>query len=290
VKAIRGRKALVTGAATGVGRAIALALAREGADLYLIDIDARRLEIAAVEARRHGVEVVTRICDLRQDHEIGAAVADMLARWKGLDILVNNAGIAHYGPTHLMTAAQWRDIVAVNLTAPISLVHALLPILLAQDEAHILNVSSVLGLVTQQKVAAYQATKFGLVGFSLALRAEYSGRGIGVTALCPGPARTAMLEEVESERPDKPLPLPPAWLMTTPDHIAACAIAAIHRDRRIVVVSPLAKLLWWLMRLTPGVIDWISREGWRRRRKIDVAADLAAQDCASAAPPSAKQM
>ena len=278
MKIIRGKKALVTGAASGIGRAIALALAREGADLYLVDIDAQRLQATAGEARGHCVEVVTKICNLCEPAEITATVTSLLAAWRRLDILVNNAGVAYYGPTHNMTAAQWHRVMSVNLSAPIQLVRELLPVLAAQDDAHILNVCSVFGLVTQRKVTAYQTTKFGMVGFTLALRAEYSRGGVGVTALCPGLVRTAMLEVAEKGRPDKRLPLPPAWLMTTSEHVAARAIKAIRRNHGIVVVSPFARLMWWVMRLSPGLVDWVSREAWRGRRKIDVAGDLAARD------------
>jgi 3-oxoacyl-[acyl-carrier protein] reductase len=278
MRTIRGKKAFVSGAASGIGRAIALALAREGADLYLIDIDAANLEAAASEAQHHGVAVVTQVCDLCRPEQISAAVTSVLAAWKRLDILVNNAGVAYYGPTHNMTAAQWHRVMSVNLLAPIQLVRELMPILAEQDDAHILNVCSVFGLVPQRKLTAYQTTKFGMVGFTMALRAEYARKGFGVTALCPGLVRTTMLEVAEKGRPDKRLPLPPAWLLTTPEHVAARAIAAIRRNRGIVVVSPLARLMWWAMRYCPRLVDWIGREGWRKRRKIDIAGDLLARD------------
>lgn len=278
MRMIRGKKAFVTGAASGIGRALGLALARQGADLFLVDIDGEGLRAIAEEARSHGVEVVTRVCNLREPNEISAAVVAGLATWARIDILVNNAGVAYYGPTHNMTAAQWDRVLAVNLLAPIQLVREFLPTLAALDEAHILNVCSVFGLVTQRKVTAYQTTKFGMVGLSLALRAEYGRAGVGVTALCPGLVRTSMLEVAERGRPDKRLPLPPAFLMTTAEHVADRAIAAIRRNKGIVVVSPLARLMWWTMRLAPGLVDWVSREGWRHPRRIDVAADLAARD------------
>jgi short-subunit dehydrogenase len=278
MKMIRGKRALVTGAASGIGRAIALALAREGADLYLIDIDGKMLQATACEAERHGIEIMTSVCDLSVPEQISATVARLLAGGRSLDILVNNAGIAYYGPTHNMTAEQWHRMMAVNLLAPIQLVRELMPVLAARDDVHILNVCSVFGLVTQRKVTAYQTTKFGMVGFTMGLRAEYARHGFGVTALCPGLVRTPMLEMAEKGRPDKRLPLPPAWLMTTPERVAAVAIAAIRRNKGVVVVSPLARLMWWIARLAPGLVDWVTREGWRRRGKVDIAADLKARD------------
>jgi short-subunit dehydrogenase len=266
MQAIRGKKALVTGAASGIGRALTLALAREGADLYLIDMDEAKLAVAAREAQSFGVTVATRVCDLTQSSEITVAVQSVLAGWGALNILVNNAGVAYYGATHDMTAEQWNRIILTNLLAPIQLFRELLPTLLAQDEAHIVNVCSIFGLVPLRKGAAYQASKFGLVGLSAALRAEY-GRDIGVTALCPGFVRTAMLETFATGAPGQQRHVVPAWLCTSPEKVAAATIRAIRRNKGLVVITPTAWLLWWIARLSPGLLDWVTRQGWRGRRR-----------------------
>jgi 3-oxoacyl-[acyl-carrier protein] reductase len=265
---IRGKKALVTGAASGIGRAIAIALAREGADLFLVDIDEVGLAATASKASGHGIETVTHICDLAEGGEITAMVNTLLRRWGRLHILVNNAGAAYYGPTHAMTAAQWRRILSVNLLAPIELVHKLLPTLVAQDQAHILNVCSVFGLVTLRKGAAYQTSKFGLVGLSAALRAEYSRGGFGVTALCPGFVRTTMIETFATRGANQRRRSIPSWACLSADAVAAEAIGAIRNNRGLVVVPFPARLLWWLARLSPGLVDWLTREGWRCKRKL----------------------
>src|SRR5258705_9895256 len=195
MKVIRGKKALVTGAASGIGRAIALALAREGADLFLLDIDEANLAATAREAQRAGVTAVTRVCDLAQPAEISAAVGALVAAWGRLDILVNNAGIAYYGPADAMSDAHWDRLLAINLLAPIQLTRELMPTLAGAGEAHIVNVCSFLGLVPARKMVAYQTSKFGLVGYSMAMRAEYGRASFGVTTLCPGFVRTAMVED-----------------------------------------------------------------------------------------------
>jgi short-subunit dehydrogenase len=268
MKIIRGRKALVTGAASGIGRAIALALAHEGADLYLLDIDEAALATTARAAQELGVKVESRICDLNRPSEITASVRAMMAGFGAPHILVNNAGIAYYGRTHEMSAEQWERIMAVNLLAPIQLVRELLPTLLAQDEAHILNVCSIFGLVPLRKAAAYQITKFGLVGLSAALRAEY-GRELGVTALCPGFVRTALLDTFVLGGPGQRRPVVPAWLCASPDTVARTAVRAIRAKRGTVVIGPVARLVWWAARLSPGLIDWLARRGWRgAKRKL----------------------
>jgi 3-oxoacyl-[acyl-carrier protein] reductase len=259
MKIIRGKKALVTGAGSGIGRAIALALAREGADLCLIDIDATTLNTTAHEVRECGVATVTRVCDLARSNEISAAVAFLRETWRSLNILVNNAGIAYRGATHGMSAEQWDRIIAVNLLAPIQLTRELLPMLQA-NEAHVVNVCSIFGLITTRKATAYQTTKFGLVGFTSALRTEYGGPHFGVTTLCPGFVRTAMMESVLHSEPHK---APPSWMYTSPETVAAKAVAAIYSNKGILVITPVARAGWWLTRLSPGLVDWLARRAWR---------------------------
>ena len=271
MRIIRGRKALVTGAASGIGRAIALELAREGADLFLLDINAEGLEAAAREARGHGVEVVTDICDLAEPAEISASVKRLLAAWGRLDILINNAGLSYYGETHFMTEAQWRRIMAVNLLAPIQLFRELLPTLAAADEAHVLNVCSMFGLAPWRKVAAYQTSKHGLVGFTAALSAEYRRDNFGVTALCPGFVQTALLDEMPTDGVGERRTVP-SWICATPEQVAVKAVRAIRKNRAIVVITPVAHLHWRLTRLCPSLVWWMLREGWRRRGKVSVQA------------------
>ena len=126
MKIIRKKKALVTGAASGIGRAIALALAADGADLYLVDVDGERLDLTASDARRYGGVVVTDVRDLSDPKQVTAVAGAVLSTWGQLNILVNNAGTAYYGPTHEMTKDQWDKILSLNLLTPIQLVRELL--------------------------------------------------------------------------------------------------------------------------------------------------------------------
>jgi short-subunit dehydrogenase len=257
MKVLRGKKAVVTGAASGIGRSIALALAREGVDLYLVD--AIKMDGVAREAGGYGIEVRTAHCDLAQPEQITAVVQRVLAEWGRLNILVNNAGVAHRGATHAMTADQWNRVLAVNLMAPIQLIRQFLPSL-QSNEAHILNVCSIFGLVSTRKAAAYQTSKFGLVGLSAALRAEYGSSGFGVTALCPGFVHTPMVDELDASEAEK---LPPEWMFADVDTVAAAAIRAIRRNKGIAVVTPMMRGLWLLGRLSPAFVDWLNRRGWR---------------------------
>jgi NAD(P)-dependent dehydrogenase (short-subunit alcohol dehydrogenase family) len=268
VRVIRGKKALVTGAASGIGRAIALRLAREGADLYLLDIDEAGLSSVAAAAREFGVEAIAARCDLGRAEEITAANRAMLSQWGGVDVLVNNAGVAYYGPTENMTQEQWDWLLAINLLAPVQFVQELLPILQSRPEAHIVNMASIWGLVPMGRFVAYNVSKYGLVGLSESLRAEYGRQGLGVTTVCPGFVRTSLFQSAPSGHPSGGHgPVPPRILSTTPERVAARVIKAIRRDQRMVLITPMAYGLYNLKRFFPGFLDMLQRLGRRRRIK-----------------------
>ena len=264
MRVIRGKRALVTGAASGIGRGIALALAREGVNLVLWDIDEAGLASVAEDARSFDVDVRSTRVDLTQSAEISAAMQSL---GNEIDILVNNAGVAYYGPTHRMTASQWDWLVGINLLAPIQITRELLPVLLERPEAHILNVCSISGLVAGGRFAAYHTTKFGLVGFTEAIRAEYGRRGLGVTALCPGPVRTNLYRQCASGNQEKSVPEPPQWLCATVDAVATRAIRAIRRNQRMPIVGLLAHLLWNAKWLAPGLLDFLNHLHRKKRPK-----------------------
>ncbi len=264
MKTVRGKVALVTGAASGIGRAVALALAREGAALHLLDVDEEGLADVVDEARRLGSEAVGCRCDLSRLDEVSEAVRGVLDRWGELDILVNNAGVAYYGPTERMTAEQWDWLLSVNLLAPIQICRELLPVLLSRPEAHIVNVCSIAGLVAGPRLAAYHTSKFGLVGFSEALRAEYRRQGLGVTALCPGLVRTGFFRTAVHGRRSKRPWQPPYWLCVSPETVAARVLRAIHRNHGLALVGGMAHVLWLFRRLAPRLLAFLAGLGGKK--------------------------
>jgi short-subunit dehydrogenase len=280
MKVIRGKSALVTGAASGIGRAIALRLAEEGANLYLLDIDLERLDVVAEECRGRGVKVETRRCDVSQPAQITAVVQHLLATWDGVDILVNNAGITYYGRTTAMTADHWNRLLAVNLHAPIQFVRELMPSLLKRRDAHVLNVASICGLVGLARVAAYSTSKFGLVGFSESLRHECGRMGLGVTALCPGLVDTSLFSSALRGRDVKQQKAPPKWILITPEQVANSAIRAIYRNKAVVVMQPMSRAIYFVKRFMPWLLDLAhhlrrNKQAPEIRKKVVTDADAA---------------
>jgi short-subunit dehydrogenase len=263
VRDFRGKQALITGAAGGIGRALATQLAQAGAALWLVDVDGDSLEQLATELRQNTGEVRTSVVDLTRREEIAAVADQVNTQWRGLDLLINNAGVAFYGPTHQMTESQWDRLMGINLLAPIHLTRLLLPALLSREGSHIANMCSVSGLVAGGRFNAYHTTKFGLVGFTEALRAEYGRAGLGVTAICPGPVQTNLYRDCQTGK-GNPAPEPPGWVCASSERVAKLTLRAIRGNRRMVLITPLAHLLFNLKKFLPGLIDFMNTFSKRR--------------------------
>ncbi len=253
----RGKQTLITGAAGGIGRALATQLAQAGASLWLVDVDAKALQSLADELRQITSEVRTSEVDLTQRDQIESLANAVNSEWRGLDLLINNAGVAYYGPTHLMTETQWDRLLGINLLAPIHLTRRLMPALMSREGAHVANMCSVSGLVAGGRFNAYHTSKFGLVGFTEALRAEYGGRGLGVTAICPGPVKTNLYRDCQTGRGNQ-APEPPGWLCASPERVAKLTLRAIRWNRRMILITPLAHLLFNMKKFLPGLIDFMN--------------------------------
>lgn len=267
MRTLRNKTALVTGAASGIGRAIALRLAEEGTNLFLLDIDQIGLVNIVKDVKDHRVEAIGRHCDVSDPNQIASSVAHILDRWGGIDLLVNNAGITYYGQTEHMSAEHCEKLLAINLNAPIHFTRELLPTMLERPEAHVLNIASFFGLIGTRRLSAYTASKFGLVGFSESLRAEYGRVGLGVTAICPGFVDTNLFATAPLGNDRQQQKTPPSWMLTTPEKIAARAIKAVYRNQAQVVMQPYAKLAYLGKRLVPGLYDWANHLSRKRSKQ-----------------------
>ncbi len=264
VRRLAGKHAIVTGAASGIGRAITLELARQKCHLFLIDIDSAGLDEVAEDAIACGVQVSRCAVDLADPRQISDALRRVVGQWKQIDILVNNAGICFCGGSTNMKPEQWDRLMSVNLLAPVQITRELLPYLLSRPRSHIINVASMYGLFATSRCTAYHTTKFGLVGFSEALRAEYKRFGLGVTTLCPGFVKTKLLTSMHNQDARAQQGLP-AWLSTTPHTVARRAVQAIRWNRSLVVISPFAKFGYFCKRLSPGLLAAFVSMGRRKR-------------------------
>ena len=181
--------AVVTGAAQGIGRQVAEALAGEGYALALTDLRAPAETLEAV--RGHGAEALTAVGDVTSQADVAALAEQVSRQFGGAGVLVNNAGISLLAPAEQTTPAQWRRLL-VNLTGPFLLCQQFTAMMLGAGSGSIVNIASIAGLRGIADRAAYNASKHGLVGLTRTLAAEWGGRGVRVNAVCPGWVKTEM--------------------------------------------------------------------------------------------------
>ncbi|MEV0723603.1 SDR family oxidoreductase [Micromonospora purpureochromogenes] len=252
--------AVVTGAASGIGAALAHGLARRGTDLVLLDRDAERLDTvaAAIRAAHPDRQVDTHLVDLADPAATDRVAEEIRARHPRMRLLVNNAGVALGGRFDQVTLDEFNWVVDINFRAVVRLTHALLPALKAEPGAHLVNVSSLFGLIAPAGQAAYSASKFAVRGFTEALRHELADDGIGVTSVHPGGiatriARNARIgsgvapEEHEAglRQFEKLLSIPPA-------KAAEVILRGVERRRGRVLIGWSAKLPDLLARVAPA--------------------------------------
>ncbi|MFF5296595.1 SDR family NAD(P)-dependent oxidoreductase [Paractinoplanes globisporus] len=254
-----GRTAVLTGAASGIGEQLAYGLAARGSDLVLVDVDPTRLkEVAARIDRVHpGRSVQMLVADLSDRSAVEGVATQVLAEHPSIGLLVNNAGMALGGRFDQVTVDEFEKVMNVNFRAPFLLTHALLPALKATPGAHLVNVSSLFGLIAPAGQSAYSASKFALRGLSQVLQSELADDGIGVTTVHPGGIRTRIAEnavvgsgvpadEVEPNRKifDKLLTYPP-------EKAARQILDAVAKRKARLLIASSAKMPDLLARLLP---------------------------------------
>jgi len=188
-----GKVALVTGAASGIGKATAERLAAEGARVVCVDVQEGALEDTAKRIRERGAEAVARLCDVSDPEAVRATVQATVDRFGALHTLCNIAGILRFEHTHEVSLADWNRVLAVNLTGTFLMCQAAIPRLL-ETRGSIVNVSSTAALKGHPWTAAYSASKGGVLALTYELAIEYGKQGLRVNAVCPGAVETPMHE------------------------------------------------------------------------------------------------
>ena len=253
-----GRTAVLTGAASGIGEQLAHGLAARGSGLVLVDRDADRLDAvaAAIRAAHPGRAVEALVADLGDRAEVLALAGRIRERHPAIGLLINNAGIALGGMFEHLTMDEFEAVVDVNFRAPVLLTHELLPTLLATPGSHLVNVSSLYGLIAPPGQSAYSASKFALRGFSEVLRGELAGR-VGVTTVHPGGIRTRIAEtarvgaRVPADMIETHQRMFRALLTYPPEKAAQEILDGVQRRRARVLIAASAKLPAALARLMP---------------------------------------
>jgi len=267
-----GAIAIVTGAGSGIGAALARGLAGRGARVVLADRDE---PAAAEQAGRLAGGAEAAFVDVSDAAAVERVVADVFARHGRLDYLFNNAGIAVGGETHALSLEDWRAAVEVNLLGPVHGLLAAYPRMIRQGFGHVVNTASMAAFMATPLAAPYGATKSGLVSLSRAARIEAAVHGVRVSVLCPGVIRTRII--VDGGRYGRvgsllaPLQRSALWERLRPldpDVLARRALDAVAHNRAVIVIPARWRAVRLLNALAPGLADRIAGRQLREFRKL----------------------
>ena len=247
---LRDRVAVITGAGSGIGRALALACADEGMRVVAADIEADAAEQTAAAVRGRGVEGLAVPTNVADRAAVERLAEQAYARFGAVHLLCNNAGVLVYKPLPETTDADWQWVLSVNLFGVINGIQAFMPRLLAQGgEAHIVNTASIVGLAAYPGVGlgAYTTSKFAIVGLSESLRDDLAPHGIGVSVLCPGPVRTQISTSARNRPPElgggEPPPRPAQTRVAgtaamEPEEVARKVLRAVRANQFYIITHP----------------------------------------------------
>jgi NAD(P)-dependent dehydrogenase (short-subunit alcohol dehydrogenase family) len=254
------KRCLLTGAASGIGRATALKLAAQGAELYLTDRDAEGLEKTVADARALGAAVPAhRALDISDYDAVAAFAADIHDSHPAMDVVMNIAGVSAWGTVSTLTHQHWKSMVDINLMGPIHVIETFVPpMVAARRGGHLINVSSAAGIVALPWHAAYSASKYGLRGVSEVLRFDLARHRIGVSVVVPGAVKTPLVQTVQIAGVDREDPRVKKWTdrfsghAVSPEHVADQILKGIRRNRFMIYTSLdiralylFKRTMWW---------------------------------------------
>jgi short-subunit dehydrogenase len=250
-RSIRLLRGILTGASSGIGRALAVELVREGARLVVVARRSEHLELLAAELAQAPGQLEIVAGDVTSPEVRSAALDRAQSALGGLDLLINNAGIGAMGPFVDATPERLRQVMEVNFFAAAEMTRRAVPLLKAGQRPIVVNVSSVLGHRGVPGCAEYCASKFAMHGLSESLRAEFAPLGIDLLVVSPARTQTEFFDAaIDAE--GRPWPALRGW---PPERVARTIARAIRKGKHEIVISPGGKMLVWASRLFPGIVD-----------------------------------
>ena len=263
IKDFRNKVVVITGAGSGIGRATALAFAKEGAVLVIADKDEQRLETVQGEVRSLGTKALIQRTDVSDKLQVRQLSEFVIREFGRIDILHNNAGVSVGGRIEDTPLDDWEWLLGINLWGVIYGVHYFLPAMIKQRSGHIVNTSSVLGLAATPATGTYSTAKFAVTGLGEALRPEVRKYGIGVTTVCPGLINTRIVADGRMKTKDDSRSRKENVVAYFKNHgkppelVAKAILNAVRRDRAVVPVGGDAWTYWLIKRLSQRLFNRI---------------------------------
>jgi len=274
---LHGKKVVITGAASGIGRALATELAKERCDILLADINEEGLRQTLELVKQSGGSGEVFFCDVSRLDDVMKMADHCFDTWGKVDILINNAGVASTGFMGDIPIKDWEWIVSINFWGVVYGCHVFVPRMKKQGGGHIVNVASAAGIISGAEMSPYNATKAAVISISETLKSELAPCNIGVTVLCPTFVKTNLLDSMrftdEFQRSCSVTGIDNA--RTTPEMVANLVIDAVKKDKMYVVPQVAAKILWISKRISPsaffGFQAFLNRIGWARKLMLHMA-------------------
>ncbi len=269
----RDKKAIVTGGASGLGKALCELLGKYGADVIVADINLKGAQSVAAEMSRSGARAEAVHLDVTIEEDVLNLIEKTVDEKGRLDYMINNAGIGVSGEAQNIGLDQWRRIVDINLWGVIYGTLSAYRAMIKQGQGHIVNIASAAGLVPFPFLTAYTTTKHAVVGLSAGLRAEAAELGVKVSVACPGLIDTAFEDNVAYVNTSKEalFSVSPSGLTKmrmSPEDCAAAILRGVARNKGIISGQALSKILWWVNRVNPGIMESQTRKTLAKYRKM----------------------
>jgi len=256
---LKGRTVLVTGASSGIGAAACRAFSAQGCRVAMAARRKEKLDSLAQELSTASVDILGIECDIRDAAQARGAVEEVVRRWGALDILVNNAGVQRFGRFHEQDLGELEDLIQTNLLGVVYASHAALRRMSDAGSGHIVNVSSIGGLMGMPWTSVYSASKFAVVGLTEALRREYRGSGVRLSVFCPGTVDTPMAAE-----PLKDEGLRRTVKPKSAEQAAERIVDCVLKGSLELVYGEVPAFVLRLMRFFPGLADWAVHRSFTR--------------------------
>ena len=262
------KTAVVTGAASGIGQALCMALAQKGAYVVAADIHAAGADQTAARIISQGGQAHGEALDVTKANDVAFLIEETFSRRKRLDFVFNNAGIAVTAGFCDTVLADWRAILGVNLLGVVNGMRAALPLMTRQGFGHIINTASAAGLAPMPFLAAYGASKSAVAGLSQTARIEAADKGVKVSVLCPGVVQTPIIDNMTCRGFDKQKLISQIMRMTSPEKCAATALKGVEKNRAVILAGPDALFVYHCHRFLPGLHERLMRLAAKRSRRV----------------------